>query len=169
MAAGEYISVRSQFELLEGNRPPGAAELLALVNEGVVTQLERLMRLRGFDAEHASDIARRGDHAAAAAALSQGQPDLAGLGSPAGAAASSFVAFATGAALPVVPYMVGSGTAALMGAAAVAGFALFAVGATISLLTGRPFLRSGLRQLLIGAVTAAGTYLVGLAFGGVIA
>lgn len=169
MAAGEYISVRSQLELLEGTRPPSAAEVRALVNEGSVTQLELLMRLRGFDAERVSDIARRGDHTAAAQAFAESEPDLAGLGSPAGAAGSSFVAFAGGAVLPVLPFVVGSGTAALTGAAAVAGVALFAVGATISLLTGRPMLRSGLRQLLIGAATAAGTYLVGLAFGGVIA
>ena len=167
MAAGEYISVRSQHELLEGNRPPTAAEVQALVNEGSVAQLEVLMRLRGFDADQASDIARRGDHDAAAEAFASAQPDLAGLGSPAGAALSSFVAFAAGAALPVLPYVVGSGTAALTGAAALAGVALFAVGALISLLTGRPLLRSGFRQLLIGAVTAAGTYLVGSAFGGV--
>ena len=112
-------------------------------------------------------IARRGDHDAAAEAFASAQPDLAGLGSPAGAALSSFVAFAAGAALPVLPYVVGSGTAALTGAAALAGVALFAVGALISLLPGRPLLRSGFRQLLIGAVTAAGTYLVGSAFGGV--
>jgi VIT1/CCC1 family predicted Fe2+/Mn2+ transporter len=167
MAAGEYISVRSQRELLEGNPPPTAAELQALVNEGSVAQLEALMQLRGFDAERASDIARRGDHGAAVEAFADAQPDLAGLGSPVGAALSSFFSFAGGAALPVIPYMVGSGTAALTGAAALAGVALFTVGAAISLLTGRPMLRSGSRQLFIGAVTATGTYLVGLAFGGV--
>jgi VIT1/CCC1 family predicted Fe2+/Mn2+ transporter len=127
------------------------------------------MRLRGFDADLASDIARRGDHAAAAEAFAGAEPDLASLGSPGGAALSSFIAFAAGAVLPVVPFTVGSGAAALTGAAAVSGAALFAVGSAISLLTGRPMVRSGLRQLLIGAVTAAGTYLVGLAFGGVIA
>jgi VIT1/CCC1 family predicted Fe2+/Mn2+ transporter len=168
MAAGEYISVRSQRELLEGNRPPTAVELQALIAEGSIDQLEALMRLRGFDTERASDIARRGDHDAAAAAFADGQPDLTGLGSPGGAALSSFVAFAAGAVLPVLPYVVGSGTAALTGAALVAGVALFAVGAAISLLTGQSLLRSGARQLLIGSLTAAGTYVVGLAFGGVI-
>ena len=169
MAAGEYISVRSQRELVEGNRPPTPAELRVLVNEGSLAQLELLMRLRGFDADLASDIARRGDHDAAADAFAGAEPDLAGLGSPAGAALSSFIAFAAGAVLPVLPFVVGSGAAALTGAAVVAGAALFAVGSIISLLTGRSILRSGLRQLLIGSLTAAGTYLVGLAFGGVIA
>jgi VIT1/CCC1 family predicted Fe2+/Mn2+ transporter len=166
MAAGEYISVRSQRELLEGNPPPTAAQLQAMVTEGSLAQLEALMRLRGFDAEHASDIAHRGDHDAATEAFAAVQPDVAGLGSPAGAALSSFVAFAAGAALPVLPYLWASGAAALTGAALLAAVALFAVGATISIFTGRPVFRSGSRQLLIGAFTAAGTYLVGLAFGG---
>ncbi|MGH9002542.1 MAG: VIT1/CCC1 transporter family protein [Acidimicrobiia bacterium] len=164
MAAGEYISVRSQRELLEGNRPPSPEELRLLVSEGTVSQLELLMRLRGLDAERASEIASRGDQQAVAEAFSEGEPDLSELGSPAGAAVSSFVAFASGAALPVIPFIVTSGGAALMGASVLAGIALFAVGSTISLLTNRPLLRSGLRQLLIGALTAAGTYLVGLSF-----
>lgn len=120
MAAGEYISVRSQHELLNAD------------------------------------------------ALADPRPELVALGSPAGAAVSSFVAFAAGAAIPVVPFAVGSGTAALMTACGLAGLALFAVGSTISLVTNRPLLRSGLRQLLIGALTAGGTYLVGLSVGSVI-
>jgi VIT1/CCC1 family predicted Fe2+/Mn2+ transporter len=163
MAAGEYISVRSQLELLEGNRPPTPEELRTLATEGSVAQLELLMRLRGLDADRASDIAFRRDHKAAAEAFAESEPDLTGLGSPAAAAASSFVAFGTGAMLPVVPFVLASGAAALAGAAVLAGGALFAVGATISLLTNRPLLRSGLRQLAIGALTAGGTYLVGAA------
>jgi VIT1/CCC1 family predicted Fe2+/Mn2+ transporter len=168
MAAGEYISVRSQRELLEGNRPPTTDELRKLLSEGSVTQLELLMRLRGFDSDRASDIASRGDHEAAAEAFAAEEPEFAGLGSPASAAVSSFIAFASGAALPVLPFTLASGAAALIIAAVLALIALFAVGATISLLTNRPLLRSGLRQLLIGALTAAGTYVVGLAFGAVI-
>ena len=165
MAAGEYISVRSQLELLEGNRPPSPEELRTLAREGSVAQLELLMRLRGLDADRASDIATRRDHQAAVAAFAEIEPDLTGLGSPAVAAASSFLAFAAGAILPVAPFVFSSGTAALAGAAGLAGTALFAVGATISLLTNRPLLRSGLRQLAVGGLTAGGTYLVGTAVG----
>jgi VIT1/CCC1 family predicted Fe2+/Mn2+ transporter len=168
MAAGEYISVKSQQELLEGDRPPTADELAAVAAEGSVAQLELLMRLRGLDAEEASDIASRGDHEAAAAALARSQPDMAGLGSPVGAAASSFVAFASGAAIPVLPFLIASGPAALAVAAALAGLALFVVGAVISLLTNRSMIRSALRQLAIGAFTALGTYLVGVAVGSVV-
>jgi vacuolar iron transporter family protein len=168
MAAGEYISVKSQRELLEGDRPPSGEELAAITAEGSVTQLELLMRLRGLDAEEASDIASRGDHEAAAAAFARAQPDLAGLGSPVGAAASSFVAFASGAAIPVLPFLVASGPAALAVAATLAGVALFIVGALISLLTNRSVIRSGMRQLGIGALTALGTYLVGLTVGSLV-
>jgi len=168
MAAGEYISVKSQRELLEGDRPPSLEELQAIAAEGSVTQLELLMRLRGLDPEEASDIAARADPEAAAAAFARARPDTAGLGSPGGAAASSFVAFAAGAAIPVVPFFFGSGTAALAAAAGLAGIVLFIVGALISLLTNRPVVRSGARQLAIGAVTAAGTYVVGLTVGSIV-
>jgi VIT1/CCC1 family predicted Fe2+/Mn2+ transporter len=168
MAAGEYISVKSQRELLEGDRPPSAEELAAIAAEGSVAQLELIMRLRGLDAQEASDIASRGDHEAAAAAFARAQPDMAGLGSPVGAAVSSFLAFASGAAIPVLPFMLASGTAALAIAAALAGLALFVVGALISLLTHRSAIRSGMRQLAIGGLTALGTYLVGLTVGAVI-
>jgi VIT1/CCC1 family predicted Fe2+/Mn2+ transporter len=168
MAAGEYISVKSQRELLEANRAPTPEQLRIVTSDRSAAQLELLMRLRGLDPGHASDIAERGDHAAAAKVLAGTEPDLTGLGSPVGAAASSFVAFGAGGLLPVLPFVFGSGDAALVTASALAGAALFAVGATISLLTNRSLLRSGLRQLAIGAVTAGGTYVVGLSVDGVI-
>lgn len=168
MAAGEYISVRSQHELLEGQRPPTEEELRALVAVGAVAPIELLMRLRGFDVSQASQIAERNDPRTVADVLAGPGPELTALGSPAGAALSSFVAFATGAAIPVVPFIAASGTAALLIACGLAGLALFAVGSTISLVTNRPLVRSGVRQLLIGTLTAGGTYLVGLSVGAVI-
>lgn len=164
MAAGEFISVKSQRELLEGERPPTGEELRA-VADGPLPQFELLMRVQGLEPEDASVIASRRDPEAAAEALARARPDVAGLGSPGGAAASSFLAFAAGAAVPVLPFLVASGGAALGSAAALAGLALFAVGSLLSLLTGRPLLRSGLRQLAIGALAATGTYLVGRAVG----
>jgi VIT1/CCC1 family predicted Fe2+/Mn2+ transporter len=83
------------------------------------------------------------------------------LGSPPRVAASSFASFAAGALVPLVPYLLGSGTAAFVGAIVAAGVALFAVGAGISLLTGRGVVRSGLRQVLVGALAAAITFAVG--------
>jgi VIT1/CCC1 family predicted Fe2+/Mn2+ transporter len=95
MAAGEYISVRSQHELLEGQRPPTEEELRALVSVGAVAPIELLMRLRGFDVSQASQIAERNDPRTVADVLAESRPELTALGSPAGAALSSFVAFAT--------------------------------------------------------------------------
>jgi VIT1/CCC1 family predicted Fe2+/Mn2+ transporter len=83
------------------------------------------------------------------------------LGSPWGAASGSFVAFAIGALVPVIPYVLSSGATAFVGAIALSAGALFAVGAGVSLLTGRSLLYSGTRQVLIGAAAAVVTYLVG--------
>ena len=88
------------------------------------------------------------------------------LGSPWGAAFGSFVAFAAGAAVPVIPYLVvRTGTAPFAGSIGLSIAALFAVGAGVSLLTGRGTVFSGLRQVLIGGGAAIVTYVVGLAVG----
>src|ERR1041384_3839493 len=83
------------------------------------------------------------------------------LGSAWGAAGGSFVAFGIGALIPVIPYILGSGSAAFVTAIGLSVAALFAVGAGVSLLTGRGMLFSGGRQVLIGAAAAAVTYAVG--------
>jgi VIT1/CCC1 family predicted Fe2+/Mn2+ transporter len=83
------------------------------------------------------------------------------LGSPWVAAGSSFVAFALGAVLPVIPFLFGSGTAATIVAAVLSIVALFAVGASTSIFTGRHAGRAGLRMALIGAVVAAFTFGIG--------
>jgi VIT1/CCC1 family predicted Fe2+/Mn2+ transporter len=87
------------------------------------------------------------------------------LGSAWGAALGSFVAFAIGAAIPVAPYIVGRGMVAFGMSLGLSLAALFAVGAGVSLLTGRSLLFSGMRQVLIGSGAAAVTYLVGRAIG----
>jgi VIT1/CCC1 family predicted Fe2+/Mn2+ transporter len=87
------------------------------------------------------------------------------VGSAVGAAGCSFVAFATGAAIPILPFLVTTGTAAIAAAAIVVGVALFATGATVGLLTGGSLLRRGLRQLGIGVAVAVVTYWLGRLFG----
>ena len=87
------------------------------------------------------------------------------LGSPWGAAAGSFVAFALGAAVPVLPYVLSEGASAFYSALVLSLAALFAVGAGVSVLTGRSTLYSGLRQVAIGAVAATVTYGVGAVIG----
>jgi VIT1/CCC1 family predicted Fe2+/Mn2+ transporter len=91
--------------------------------------------------------------------------DPAALGNPWTAAASSFFAFACGAAIPVIPYFVTSGSLAFVASAVVCGIALFTVGGLISLFTGRNFLFSGFRMLGIGAIAAGATYIIGKVLG----
>jgi VIT1/CCC1 family predicted Fe2+/Mn2+ transporter len=168
MAAGEYISVKSQRELLEGELVLGSDELAAIA-QGAGAQPDLLVRLQALDPEKASAFAAGGDAEAATEVMATSGIGITGLGSPRGAATSSFVSFAVGAAVPVVPFFVGSGTAALSTSAVLAGFALFLTGAAISLVTNRPVVRSGLRQLIVGALAAAGTYVVGFAVGAFVA
>jgi VIT1/CCC1 family predicted Fe2+/Mn2+ transporter len=124
---------------------------------------------KGLDAEEAERVAATimKDHEAALDTMAREElgldPDE--LGSPWSAAASSLVAFALGAVVVVLPYLIGSGTAALVAAVGLAGGALFAVGAVLGMLNGRSALRSGARQLLVGALAAAAVYGIGHAIG----
>jgi VIT1/CCC1 family predicted Fe2+/Mn2+ transporter len=86
------------------------------------------------------------------------------------AAISSFLFFASGALIPVLPYLFGmSGLAAVVTATVLVGIALLLTGATVGLLSGASPLKRALRQLAIGLGAAAVTYLLGLAFGTTIA
>ena len=90
------------------------------------------------------------------------------VGSGWSAALTSFAFFAAGAAVPVLPFLVGlPGPTALVVAALLVGVALMATGATVGVLSGGPPLRRALRQLAIGAGAAAVTYLLGSVFGAV--
>ncbi len=86
------------------------------------------------------------------------------LGSPVGAAISSFTAFAVGASLPLLPFLLGAGASGVPIAAAISGLALFIVGALLSLFSGKSAWMSGFRMFAIGAAAAAATYGIGLLF-----
>ncbi len=87
------------------------------------------------------------------------------LGSPWTASIGSFIAFTFGAIIPVLAYFTGAGWAQFGVSAAMSAVALFAVGAGVSLFTGRSALYSGARQLAIGAAAAAITFGIGSAIG----
>jgi VIT1/CCC1 family predicted Fe2+/Mn2+ transporter len=168
MAAGEYISVRSQRELLEAASQELDGPALRALAEQEAQELGLVFRARGLPADQAER------HAAALRTGADDQPageddaDAAGtdvVGSAVGAAGFSFVAFATGAAIPILPFLVTSGTTAIAAAAVVVGVALFATGTTVGLLTGGPLVRRGLRQLGIGAAAAVVTYGLGRILG----
>ena len=168
MAAGEYISMQSQRELFERQIALERAELEAMPEEEEA-ELAASYRAKGFTAEEAARIAHRifADPALALETLVREElgldPDQ--LGSPWGAAAGSFVAFAVGALIPVIPYLVSGGPTALLVSLGLSLVALFTVGAGVSLLTGRGMLFSGFRQLGIGLAAAIVTYVIGSIIG----
>jgi VIT1/CCC1 family predicted Fe2+/Mn2+ transporter len=168
MGSGEYHSMRVQREIYERMIHLEAHEL-ATDPEGEHEELVRILERRGIPKESAST--------AATAMMSDPQEALAvhvreelgldpdELGSPIGAAFGSFVAFAIGAFVPVLPYVVGGAFAAFVAAIVLSVIALFGVGAGVSLLTGRGVLFSGTRQVGIGAAAAIVTYVVGTLIG----
>ncbi len=182
MGAGEFISVRSQRELLDASRPGPAAGEAVHDLDLEENELVLVYRARGMSAEEAAERAaqvlrggERRQHPAlpAAGAPAAAAPPAAAqvddhevVGSGVGAAVSSFCFFASGAAIPVLPYLFGlGGAAALATAAVLVGVALLFTGAVVGLLSGTsPGLRA-LRQLGIGYGAALVTYLLGLLFG----
>jgi len=168
MAAGEYISMQSQRELFERQIALERAELEAMPEEEEA-ELAAVYQAKGFTPDEARTIAHRmfsdPEHALDTLVREELGLDPDELGSAWGAAGGSFIAFAVGAIIPVVPYLVGSGSHAFAVALAASLIALFLVGAGVSLLTGRSMLFSGARQVGIGAAAAGVTYLVGSLIG----
>jgi VIT1/CCC1 family predicted Fe2+/Mn2+ transporter len=168
MGAGEYISMQSQRELFERQIALERSELEAMPAEEQA-ELAQVYRAKGFTESEAATIAERmfrdPEHALDTLVREELGLDPDELGSPWGAASGSFVAFAIGALIPVVPYLITSGGAAFVAALVLSVGALFAVGAGVSLLTGRGALFSGSRQVVIGAAAAVVTYVVGSAIG----
>jgi VIT1/CCC1 family predicted Fe2+/Mn2+ transporter len=168
MAAGEYISMQSQRELYERQIALERAEMEAMPDEEQA-ELAAIYRTKGFSEEEANRVAARlfRDKDAALDTLIREElgldPDQ--LGSPWGAAFGSLVAFAAGAAVPVLPYLLASGAVAFAVSIVLSLAAMFVVGIAISLLTGRSALFSGARQVGIGALAAAVTFLVGRLIG----
>jgi len=168
MAAGEYISMQSQRELFERQIALEAAELEAMPEEEEA-ELAALYMAKGFTRDEAQRIAARMFENPKTALDTLVREELGldpdELGSPMGAAVGSFVAFAVGAAIPVVPYLFGSGPAVFAVSIVASLAALFLVGAGVSLLTGRGLLFSGFRQVAIGAAAAGVTFAVGTLIG----
>ena len=168
MAAGEYVSMRSQTELLERQIELERAELEAMPEEEEA-EIAAIYHARGFPDDEAKAIAKRlmADPTIALETLVRDELGLdpEELGSPWGAAISSFIAFAVGAFVPLLPFILLTGFTALAVSIALTAVALFSVGAAVSLLTGKSAIYTGLRQLAIGAAAAAITYAVGSLIG----
>ena len=170
MGAGEYVSVSSQRELLEASAPsPNVGSALTQLDVNA-NELELVYRARGMDAEearaHAVEVLRDTD-SGVHGTTGQGSGGHEAIGTGLGAAVSSFLFFATGALIPVLPFLFGvEGTAAVVTSAVLVGVALLATGVIVGLLSGAPPLRRAMRQLMIGYGAAAITYVLGLLVGG---
>jgi vacuolar iron transporter family protein len=188
MGAGEYVSVRSQRELLEASTPNAETRHRVPHLDAEANELALFYRARGLGrleaeakaarvlgapavasdaipAEDAAPAPTEGD-APVDAQVDESVDEHEAVGTGLGAAASSFCFFASGALLPVLPYLFGlGGTTAVIVAAVIVGLALLATGAIVALLSGGSPVRTALRQLAIGFGAAGATYLLGLLFG----
>ncbi|MFB2554443.1 VIT1/CCC1 transporter family protein [Herbiconiux liangxiaofengii] len=197
MGAGEFVSVRSQRELLAASTPDPDAHTAVPKLDVDANELALVYRARGLSAADAAAkaadvfgglstttsairIQRVGDAGVtapeitgdvASGSAASGAPGASDdeheeIGTAWQAALSSFCFFASGAVIPVLPYLFGlSGLWAVVIASALVGLALLGTGAVVGLLSGGPPIKRALRQLAIGFGAAAVTYLLGLAFG----
>jgi len=163
MAAGEFISVRTQREMYEYQIAQEKEEL-ELYPEEEAEELALIYEARGLDLEEARKIAASliADPKVALDTLAREElglnPD--DLGSSSGAAVSSFFSFSAGAFLPLIPFLLHLPNP-VAAAAIIAGIALFLVGAAMSLFSGRNAFFGGARMLTIGAAAGAATFFIG--------
>lgn len=168
MAAGELVSVRAQQELAERELQVERQEL-ANQPDAERGELAAMYRSRGVSPEDADTVARilsaddqlaLDTHARLELGIDPDEP-----GNPVKAAVFSFLAFTVGAILPLIPWFVTSGTAALVGSILIGAVAALLLGALIGAMAGRSTLRTAVRQLIVATVAAGITYGVGNAFG----
>ena len=170
MAAGEYVSVSSQNELVQSEV---AKEQHELSTNADAEQLELvgMLRRRGISAATArlaaAEISAHPENALAVHAMEELGINPSELPSPVVAAGASLSAFAVGAVIPLFPFLLGFD--ALGVALALSAVAAIVGGGVVARLTSRPFWRGALRQLVLGAVAAGITYLIGQAVGGMAA
>lgn len=162
MAAGEYISVKSQSESVEAEVAAERHEL-TFNAEGEERELAQMYEARGLSpalaAQVAAELSKDFEHALDIHVREELGVDKDALPSALIAGISSFVAFSLGAFLPLLPYLLGAGS--FVPAAVITGTALFVAGAAVSFVTPKSWWFSGLRQLAFGAAAALVTYTVG--------
>lgn len=174
MAGGEFVSVRSQRELLDASTPDPAARTALKALDVKANELALVYRARGIETARADRLAA--EVMAAQPADRSSNPnvhveakDHEELGTGMQAALASFCFFAAGAAIPVLPYLFGlSGLTAVAVASGLVGIALLGTGGVVGVLSGRPPFGRAMRQLAIGYGAAAITYVLGLLFGSVV-
>jgi vacuolar iron transporter family protein len=167
MAMGEWISVQTAREMHSRELAVEAEELERFPLEET-DELARLYQQRGLPEGGARSLAASVMKNPATALRVMAREELgidSGQLSPYKAAGSSALLFSLGAIVPLVPFAIASGTAALAASVVASALALFLLGALVTRLTGRSPLRSGLRQVIFGLGAAAITYTIGLVVG----
>ncbi len=169
MALGEWVSVTSARELAEREIRIESSELEE-DPKGEGEELQLIYESKGLSADEAKRVVDQilSDKTATLDALAREElgidPGELG-GSAYEAALASFILFALGAIVPIVPFMVTGGSIAVIVSVALSGFALFAIGAAITIFTGVAVWRSGSRQLALGLGAAGVTFIIGRAIG----
>lgn len=167
MAAGEYVSMRSQREMYEYQIDLEKEEL-ALYPEEEQEELALIYAARGMSLDQArttaGEMLKTPAHALDVLAREELGLNPDDLGSPWGAAAASFLAFSVGAVVPLLPFVLWR-DGAVVAAAVVSAVALTAVGASLSLFNGRSAVWGGVRMLAIGAAAGGATFLIGRLLG----
>jgi VIT1/CCC1 family predicted Fe2+/Mn2+ transporter len=164
MAAGEYISMKAQQELLERELAIERREIARNPNVEMV-ELSQLYQSRGIDPEVARGMAENimadPELALEVHAREELGIDPDELGNPIGAALSSFAAFSVGAIVPLVPWFFAGGTGAIVASVILGLLGALAVGAALAVATGRSVVKSATRQAVIAAFAAGVTFLIG--------
>jgi VIT1/CCC1 family predicted Fe2+/Mn2+ transporter len=164
MGAGEFVSMAAQRELFEreldierralAETPEGETEELVeiFVRKGIAPELARKL---------ATEVMSDPELALETHAREEFGVDPNALGSPVASASASFLAFSVGAFLPLVPWLVGSGAAAVLASIVVSAVAAATLGALIGVFTGRRWWRSAVRSVALAGIAAAVTYAIG--------
>jgi VIT1/CCC1 family predicted Fe2+/Mn2+ transporter len=168
MAIGEYISMTAQSELFERELELERREIHRRP-ENERRELAHIYRSRGVDPgtadELASQMMRDPELALETHAREELGIDPQSLGSPIGAAVSSFVSFAVGALVPLLPWFIGGGRSYVVATIVLGALGAITVGAGLARFTGRGVVRSAVRQLLFTAVGAVVVWGIGSAVG----
>ncbi len=168
MAAGEYVSVKAQNELIERELE---IERTSLEENPELerAELAAIYRQRGLAGREAEAVARQVHRDPEVALDVHAREELGvdpeGLGNPVTVAIASFLAFAIGAFLPIIPWLFGGGDGAVVASVVIGLVAAGIVGVLIAYFTDRSMLRTSLRQVLVAAVACAATYAIGSAVG----
>jgi vacuolar iron transporter family protein len=166
MATGAFLAERSEAEVAAANVERERQEIVEHPEEEK-EELSLFYQLKGIDEAtadaFAEQMSKRPDAMLQALAVEEfgSTPDTGG--NPAEAAVAAGVSTGIGAIIPVIPFMITTGTAAIVAAAVVSLVAHFLVGAAKSLVTLRSWWAAGLEMTLAGVIVGGATYLVGLA------